>query len=767
MSLERLTDRAKSVILSVSGNTQTKKSESNLPTVSIVMESLLGSGGVGSLLIKNNPTLRFNPLLTVQVNLLVEKAYYFSSTLKHLYVGTEHLLLALLDLAKSPDLENIKKQLQKINIFPNMPAINENELTPPFVEAFGVNLNKKLAQNKSLVPVHRNELTSLIATLLKKENSNALIVGDVGVGRKTLVELLVHRINSLDIPSALAGYQIIEFDIMAFIANISGREGFETALTALLEDLDKMGDIILYIKDFQGLFVGTNGGIAIPFVFSMLRTYLAESGISIIGVLNSEFHTRLENDNANFLDGFEVIKISEPTEEETLRILRAKISSLSQFHNIDISDQLLKYAFDKAKSGIKGTNFPQKAISLLDRACAMLLIKKDIIPAIYKSLIDKKADISEKINNAISKNLLDSAAKLRKSLQSIDSQLDLLKSKIKIGKKFNLTTLEIDEAMEDLGFSDSASDTKADLAQLSGLATKIKEKIIGQDLAVETTSKALIRSKLGLRSRKRPLGNFLFLGPTGVGKTELAKVLAESIFNSESLIRLDMSDFGEKHTVARLVGAPPGYVGFGEGGELTSKIDENPNSVVLFDEIEKAHPDVLNILLQIMEEGELSDAKGNRFDFSKAVVILTSNIGSDLVFKKDIGFVEGAKSENNVEERLKDNLKKIMKPELINRFDEVIVFRKLNLADQRNILSLLLKEIDETLKKQNVFIKLDSSAKKHLIKVGYSDEYGARGLRRTLETELLDPIAEHLLKNSTRPLKLKMKLNKAGKIDLL
>jgi len=379
-------------------------------------------------------------------------------------------------------------------------------------------------------------------------------------------------------------------------------------------------------------------------------------------------------------------------------------------------------------------------------------------------LIDKKSKVAQKQAEAFSKLNFKEAVRARNELKSIDSKLEVYKSKMRNTKKYLLTTLEVDDALDDLGYMDSFLDSKTDINQLSGFSEKIKLRIIGQDLAVESLSKALIRAKLGLRSRKRPLGNFLFLGPTGVGKTELAKVLADTVFNDNGLIRLDMSDFSEKHTVARLVGAPPGYVGYGEGGELTSKIEENPNSVVLFDEIEKAHPDVLNILLQIMDEGELSDAKGNRYDFSKAVVILTSNIGSDLILKKDIGFTEGAKSHDVVEGRLKENLKKIMKSELINRFDEVIVFKKLSSRDQKKILNILIQDIAETVKKQGVNIKVSNSVRTLLLKKGYSEEYGARGLRRAIESMLLDPIAEFLLRNSTRPLNLTASLDKNNKI---
>jgi ATP-dependent Clp protease ATP-binding subunit ClpA len=321
-------------------------------------------------------------------------------------------------------------------------------------------------------------------------------------------------------------------------------------------------------------------------------------------------------------------------------------------------------------------------------------------------------------------------------------------------KTLKLSITDVNEALDDMGINVKEAMNVKNRDALTNLSSRVKKRIIGQDHAVDTVVKSLVRSKLGLRSKKRPMGNFLFLGPTGVGKTELAKVLSEEAFGSRggSLIRLDMSDFAEKHNVSRLVGAPPGYVGYGEGGELTQKIELHPDSVVLFDEIEKAHPDVLNILLQIMEEGELSDAKGNIFDFSRAVIILTSNLGTNLIQDIGIGFDESKIEDSKVEERLKANLKKVIKPELLNRFDEVIVFRKLTLDDQLKILNLLISDIDVTLKRQDVYVKMPLEARKLLLKKGFSDEYGARALRRVLERELLDKIAEILLQTKTRPL---------------
>ena len=370
--------------------------------------------------------------------------------------------------------------------------------------------------------------------------------------------------------------------------------------------------------------------------------------------------------------------------------------------------------------------------------------------------MDKTFLLAQGMDKNLEKGDFDTAIKTRTKMKKLEDVLLATEEKIFLPHKLKLSLAEVEEALSEIGPDKKLELTASSQDKLQTLAERIKKKIIDQDEAVGTVVRALIRSKLGLRSKKRPLGNFLFLGPTGVGKTELAKVLADSAFGDDSLIRLDMSDFAEKHTVSRLVGAPPGYIGYGEGGELTQKIELHPESVVLFDEIEKAHPDVLNILLQIMDEGELSDAKGNTFDFSKAVIILTSNLGTEILQNTGIGFDDKPLSDANVESRLKFNLKKILKAELLNRFDEIIVFKRLSPSSQLKILNLLITEVVETLFEQNVALHVDRAAKKHLLTLGYSQEYGARSLRRTLEKELLDKIAEMLLATKKRPLDIKI-----------
>jgi ATP-dependent Clp protease ATP-binding subunit ClpC len=435
---------------------------------------------------------------------------------------------------------------------------------------------------------------------------------------------------------------------------------------------------------------------------------------------------------------------------------------------VKVSDELLDYVYEKAQKEMKSAKFPQKALDLLDYSCANVIAQRSRIPDSYKEMVDQTFDLAGELDEKLDRGKYEQALKVKKKITSLEKILDKSERRIfSSRRKLKLSKKDVDEVLSQLDFYEYDSPDYKDVSQFGKLAAKIKREIIGQEEAVDLVSKALIRSKLGLRSKKRPLGNFLFLGPTGVGKTELAKVIARTAFNKDNwsgLIRLDMSDFSEKHTVARLVGAPPGYVGYGEGGELTTKIEQHPGSVVLFDEIEKAHPDVLNILLQIMEEGELSDARGNTFDFSKAVVVLTSNTGTEILHNAGIGFENKDVSDKNLDKRLKENLKKILKPELLNRFDEIVVFKRLTKKNLMAIVNLLLKDVLETLELQRVFLKVRLPVKRWLIENGYSKEYGARALRRTIERELLDKVAQVLLASEKRPLYLQAVLEQKKNI---
>jgi len=650
-------------------------------------------------------------------------------------------------------------EIIRLGVFPSsVKKPTETHKRTPLLDAFGEDLNHRALRMISSPLVYRDEYEKLVSILLLKEKANALVVGEEGVGKETLVSLLAHNINSLDVPPALVGYNIRTLNLLSFMTSVANKGGLEYGIATLVDELKSLKRVVLLLNNFQDIFFSTSAGLTIPIFYSILKSYLNETGISVITFLTPSMYEKITAENEHIIDNFTVVEVDEPSEDITKEILKINAKRLEEFHHVVLPQEVLEYVFEKAAQDIKNVKFPQKALDLLDYSCAYVLAKRSKIPESYKSMVDKSFDLAGELDESLDEGKYDKALRVKQKIGKIEDILDRKEKRIfSAGRKLTLTKKDIDEVLRQLDLAQLEVKDAKSLSKFGKLADKIKKEVVDQDEAVDLVSRALVRSMLGLRSKKRPLGNFLFLGPTGVGKTELAKVLAKTTFVKDGwpgLVRLDMSDFSEKHTVARLVGAPPGYVGYGEGGELTTKIDNHPNSVVLFDEIEKAHPDVLNILLQVMEEGELSDARGNTFDFSRAVVILTSNMGTEILHNKGIGFEEKEISDKNIEGRLKDNLKKILKPELINRFDEIVVFKRLTKSGLMKIVNLLLKEVIKTLDSQEVRLKVRMPVKKWLIEKGYSNEYGARALRRTIEKELLDKVAQVLLEEEARPLKL-------------
>lgn len=757
MPLNKLTQRAKDVLLSL-------PDEENL-TSGQILDALSSSSGMSSVLLQSFPQMKVDKSVDINVDALIKESFYQAIKLDHSYVGTEHILLALLKFTRSSDQNNVKDELVKMNVFPNAVKTIEKSKKTPLLESFGENINQKLLKDLNKPLLDREEYNTLITVLLQKNNSNALLIGEKGVGKKTVVELLAQNINYLDVPPALLGYQVIEFDLLGFMTNALNKSSMEAVLTSVAEEIKSLGRVIIYIKNFQNLFFATGVGFTVPMLYSMFKSSINSDEVKFTASMSTSLYEKIILENEHILEGFSVIEVAEPREDLTKNILKLNAQYLGQYHNVEIPADILNYVYKKAKDEIKDIKFPQKGLDLLDQACSRLILKKRVIPEKYKTLVDRTYLVAQSLDKSIESGDYNQALKTRKKLMKMEDTLLEEEKEIFSNSRIKLTPKEIDEALEEFGIEKPAPVSDEGLSDLPGLSKKIKRKIIGQDEAVDTVVRSLVRAKLGLRSKKRPVGNFLFLGPTGVGKTELAKVLADNAFphKGDSLIRLDMSDFAEKHNVARLVGAPPGYIGYGEGGELTSKIELQPESVVLFDEIEKAHPDVLNILLQLMEEGELKDAKGNTFDFSRAIIILTSNLGTEFIHSKGIGFDEKVIDDSNIETRLKANLKKILKPELLNRFDEVIVFRRLTAEDQYKVLDVLVKELEANLLKQKVNLIVTEKARKYLLKAGYSEEYGARSLRRTVEKELLDKVAEVLLENHLRPLNLRAK-TKDGRV---
>jgi len=755
--LDKLTEKAKDVLLELSKNNSSSKDAKS------VLEVITNSAGIGNVLIRNLPKFKIDLNTSIDLNTLVQEAFYQSFKLKTSYVGTEHLLLALLKLSGVVNLNPYIKELSKLNSFPSFVKIVESQKRTPVLDAFGLNLNKKiLSEDQKLLA--RNEVDVLVSILLQKDNFSPLIVGDLGVGKRSLVELFVKRLVENEVPSVLLDTTVFEIDIVGFISSFSNKDGLEYGISSLTEELENFDKVILYFKNFQSIFVPTQGGLTVPLAFSMIHDQLKELNVKIISVMNTPVYEKVVAENEHVLDGFSTLVLEEPNEELNKKIIREKLLDLTKFHNIKVSENVPSYALEKALD-LKNTRFPKKSVDLLDQAFTKVLLKNSKVPLKHKNLIKKKNVLLHDFNSFIDESSFSEALRIKTKLDKLNTRLDDSYNSIKSSRNLILTTDEIDEVLDDMGNLRIGLKNQ-DFSYLSNLSKNLKKIIIGQDCAIDTVVKSLIKSKLGLRNSKKPLGNFLFLGPTGVGKTEFAKALSTEFYGPNSLIRLDMSDFAEKHSIARLVGAPPGYIGYGEGGELTEKIDKNPASVVLFDEIEKAHPDVLNILLQIMEEGELVDAKGQTFDFSKAVVVLTSNLGTEFFHKNQIGLTKETLSKENSEVKLLDNLKKVMRPELINRFDELVVFHQLNREDVVYILDKQLHELIGNLRKQKIDLIISQNVNDILIEKGFSKEYGVRALKRIIDKNLINLIAEVLLENTQRPLKLKA-VEKDSKIQII
>lgn len=754
---QRLTKRAKAILL--------KLPKTKRVSVNLILEQVVGSGGLGSAILQNVSNIVIPTQASIDIEKLVKEAYYQALLFEHVYVGTEHILLALYKLTKMDEAYSILRlEFLKLNIFSTaLREFSEESKNSPLISTYTKDITRQVAREiekaGSSRYIKRLEYERLVTSLLKKNNSSVLLVGEPGVGKDSIIKYLAQEIIMLNIPPALMGSRVLEIDILAFMLSFMNKGGMEAGLSALVEELTQTGKIILSISGLQNIFFATPTGFTVPMFYTIFKQMLDDAGVCYISSVNTNMYERIESDNDNILENFTIIEVAEPSKAETIKVLGIVAGGLEEHYKIRIPAQIIEKVYVSANK-LEDTlaKFPKKGVDLLDTVCSAVLYKRSKVPAAYKSLVDKSLDMVEMIDSLVAQGRYDKATAYRTKLRNLEERIMTKEDNMFSELVYTLTVQDVDYGLQyALENTTVPVGIKTNIVKLTALGTNIKTSIIGQEEAVDTVAKALIRAGLGLRASKRPLTNMLFLGPTGVGKTELGKVLASEYFGPDSLIRLDMSDFSEKHMVARLVGSPPGYVGYGEGGELTTKIAAKPDSVVLFDEIEKAHPDVLNVLLQIMEEGELIDAKGQTFDFSKSVVILTSNLGTDIFHKLDIGFVPevskglDAKSKN----RLEQNLKKIMKPELLNRFDDIIYFKQLLKEDQMKILDLLIGQIKRTLKLQSVNLALNKSAKEFLIEKGYSVEYGARGLRRSIEKELLDKVAEVLLARSERPLSLK------------
>ena len=618
------------------------------------------------------------------------------------------------------------------------------------LKKFGEDLTEK-AKNGELDPVigRETEVQRLITVLLRRTKSNPVLIGDAGVGKTAVVELLAQKISKEQVPSQLIGKRIFEIDLAGMLAGTKFRGQFEERLKNVIKALEKHQEIIAFIDEIH-LLAGTGSAEGAMDAANILKPALARGKIKLIGATTfDEFKKSIEKDSA-LNRRFQSVQVEEPSLNETIDILKGLREKYEKYHNIEVSDEVLGEIVDMSARYIFDRQMPDKAIDILDEAGALAASEKVSTPNKILEFSREIEKLNEKQIRAAENEDFEGAALYKTRISQLRKKLSEEEQKAKSSKKINLTSDYVARVISLKTNIPVQKISKNQAKILQNLEKRLSKKVIGQSEAIEKTSKAIRRNKSGISDENRPIGSFIFLGPTGVGKTELSRQLANEVFGgSKSLIKIDMSEFGEKHKISQLLGAPAGYVGYGEGGTLTEKIRRQPYSVVLFDEIEKAHPDTFNLLLQLLEDGELTDSEGRKVSFKNTVVILTSNLGaSEMMNEKSLGFEAESslkKNHSKNEKFARRALEKVLKPELLNRFDGIITFQSLSKTEIGKIFDILLADLNNRLLRKGLNLKVRKSAKDFIIEKGYDAKNGARPLRRAIEDLLEHKLAEEIL----------------------
>ncbi len=688
--------------------------------------------------------------------------------LGHNYIGTEHILLGLIREGEGvaaqvlvklgADLGRVRQQvIQLLSGYTGAkdPATTGGGGETPqgslVLDQFGRNLTQLARENK-LDPVigRENEIERVMQVLSRRTKNNPVLIGEPGVGKTAVVEGLSQRIVKGEVPETITGRQLYTLDLGALVAGSRYRGDFEERLKKVLKEIKTRGDIILFIDELHTL-VGAGAAEGAIDAASILKPMLARGELQTIGATTlDEYRKHLEKDAA-LERRFQPIKVPEPTVAHTIDILKGLRDRYEAHHRVHITDRGLVAAANLADRYISDRFLPDKAIDLIDEAGSRLRIRRMSAPPDYRELEERIAAVRAEKEQAIEAQDFERAAGFRDDEKRLVEERSNKESEWRSEEGQALAEVDEEEIAEVLSSWTGipvTSLTEEETAKLLRMEEELHKRIVGQHDAIQAVSRSIRRTRAGLKDPKRPAGSFIFLGPSGVGKTESAKALAEFMFGDESaLIQLDMSEYMEKHTVSRLVGSPPGYVGYEEGGQLTEAVRRRPYSVVLLDEIEKAHPDVFNTLLQILEDGRLTDAQGKTVDFKNSVIIMTSNLGTQNLRKPAMGF--GQRSEqltyDKMKERVEDELKRNFRPEFLNRIDEVIVFHELSRDEVKSIVDLMIQRIEEQLKSQDVDIELTEAAKDFLARTGYDPALGARPLRRAIQRHVEDSISEKIL----------------------
>lgn len=718
---------------------------------------------------------------TPRTKRVLKAAMLASARMGNNYVGTEHLLLAVIaesdsyavsflhELGVSENaiaqavaggLQNGGQEGGFAEENGGFSAPNGNGKGGTALEKFGRDLTKA-AKNGEIDPVigREKEIERVIQILSRRTKNNPVLIGEPGVGKTAVAEGLALEIANGNVPEILKDKKVVSLDLTGMIAGAKYRGDFEERIKAAIDEVKKSKDTILFIDELHTI-VGAGAAEGSADAANILKPSLARGDFQVIGATTlNEYRKYIEKDAA-LERRFQPVKVGEPTPEQAIEILKGLRDSYEAHHKVKITDEAINAAVTLSSRYIADRYLPDKAIDLIDEGASKVRLATLTSPPDVKSLEDRIADFEKEKASAVNEQDFERAAKLRDEQKEVQAQLDNAKKEWQERQKDSsgeVTAEDIAKIVSDWTGIPVVQLTKEESERLLNMEKVLHERVIGQDEAVSAISKAIRRGRVGLKDPKRPVGSFIFLGPTGVGKTELCKALAQAMFGDENaMLRLDMSEYMEKHTVSKLIGSPPGYVGFEEGGQLTEKVRRKPYSVVLFDEIEKAHPDVFNMLLQILEDGRLTDSQGRTVDFKNTVIIMTSNVGARMITEKQkaLGFKsdenEKEQDSKDIKELVMGELRNVFRPEFLNRVDDIIVFNKLTQDEIKQIASKMLDTLSKRLEKLDIRITFTDEAVTAIADKGFDENYGARPLRRAIQSEIEDALSEKMLEGSVK-----------------
>ena len=733
--------------------------------VRVKIEELLGVGR------EIKETLGFTP----RTKRVLENAFLEAKRIGYNYIGTEHLLLAILKeedcvavrviVELNVEVPKIYNEIAKVineeesdqEIKRDINKVRGSYSATTVLNQFGEDITVQAEDGKFDNIIGReDEIERIIQILSRRTKNNPCLIGEPGVGKTAIVEGLAERIVSGEVPENLKDKRIVSIDISGMVAGAKYRGDFEERIKKVLNEVKKVGDVILFIDEIHTI-VGAGAAEGAIDAANILKPLLARGEIQLIGATTiEEYRKYIEKDSA-LERRFSPVDVGEPTEAETIEIIKGIRDKYEAHHNVKITDEAINSAVTLSVRYITDRFLPDKAIDLIDEAASQVRINLFTEPDTIKVMEEKIDVIMNEKEEAIYNQDFERAANLRDKEKEAREELNMEMNKWKKIKNKDITEIgeeNIAEIISKWTGIPIQKLTEDENQKLKHLEEMLQKRVVGQNEAVEAVAKAIRRGRVGLKDPKRPIGSFLFLGPTGVGKTELSKALAEILFDNEnSMIRLDMSEYMEAHSVSKLIGSPPGYIGYDGGGQLTEKVRRKPYSVILFDEIEKAHPDVMNLLLQILEDGRLTDSQGREVNFKNTIIIMTSNLGARYITeKKSLGFgnVENEKEYEDIKKEVIKELKKELRPEFINRIDEIIVFHKLSEEDIKQITNIMLKQVEERLKNQKYIVEIDDGVVKAILKQGYDNNFGARPLRRTIQNLVEDRISEEILSGNLK-----------------